>query len=73
MILFLPALAGSKFPVKVSPMNDPLETVEMSDKQKAARKSRSKAIAFILVALVLIFYIVTVAKFDPNLLANRPI
>lgn len=54
-------------------MNDPLDTVELSEKQKAARKSRSKALAWILAALVIMFYIVTITKFGPSLMANRPI
>jgi len=54
-------------------MNDPLDTIELSEKQKAARKSRSKALAWILAALVIMFYIVTVTKFGPALMANRPI
>lgn len=52
---------------------DPLDTVELSEKQKAARKSRSIALAWILAALVIIFYIVTITKFGPGLMANRPI
>ena len=54
-------------------MNDPLDTIELSEKQKAARKSRSKALAWILAALVIMFYIVTITKFGPALMANRPI
>lgn len=54
-------------------MNDPLETIELSKKQKAARKSRSVALAWILAALVILFYIVTITKFGPALMANRPI
>ena len=54
-------------------MNDPLETLELNEKQKAARKSRSKALAWILAALVIMFYIVTITKFGPALMANRPI
>lgn len=54
-------------------MNDQLDTIELSEKQKAARKSRSKALAWILAALVIMFYIVTITKFGPALMANRPI
>ena len=54
-------------------MNDHVETVELTEKQKAARKSRSMALAFILAALVILFYIVTITKFGPSILANRPI
>ncbi len=37
------------------------------------RRSRSVAIALSLIFLVLIFYIVTLAKLDTNILNNKPI
>ncbi|MFK7903258.1 MAG: hypothetical protein AB8B49_10510 [Nitratireductor sp.] len=50
-----------------------LEEIELTEKQKKARSSRNKAIAFILAALVLVFYLATVFKFGPNLITNRPL
>jgi uncharacterized membrane protein SirB2 len=45
----------------------PLETVELTEKQKKARRNRSVAIGLALIALVVIFYVATVAKFGPAL------
>jgi hypothetical protein len=47
------------------------ETVELSEKQRKARRSRSVAIAIGLALLVVIFYVATIAKFGPSIL-NRP-
>ncbi|MCB1425389.1 MAG: hypothetical protein R3D65_03335 [Zhengella sp.] len=38
------------------------DRVELTEKQKKARRSRSLAIAFALAALVVIFYVVTFIK-----------
>lgn len=40
-----------------------MELVNLNERQKKARRSRSMAIGFGLAALVIIFYIVTVIKF----------
>ena len=42
-----------------------------SDAQKKAQRNRSVAIALALAALVVLFYIATIAKFGPALL-DRP-
>ncbi len=44
------------------------ELVTLTDKQKKARRNRSVAIGFALVALVVIFYVATLAKFGPGIL-----
>ena len=46
------------------------EFVSLTDAQKKARRSRSVALALALAALVVIFYVTTLAKFGPALL-NR--
>jgi archaellum biogenesis protein FlaJ (TadC family) len=48
------------------------DKVELTDKQRKARRSRSIAIAIGLAILVVIFYVATIAKFGPAIL-NRPI
>jgi hypothetical protein len=40
----------------------------LTDSQKKARRSRSIAIGFGLVALVVIFYVATIIKFNPEIL-----
>lgn len=50
---------------------DKLETVDLTEQQKKARRLRSVAIGLALVALVIIFYVATLAKFGPAVL-NRP-
>lgn len=47
------------------------QPVTLTEKQKKARRSRSLAIAIALGALVVIFYIATIAKFGPAIL-DRP-
>ncbi len=49
-------------------MTEKPELVTLTDAQKKARRSRSIAIALALVALVVIFYIATIAKFGPGIL-----
>ncbi|MGD9915218.1 MAG: hypothetical protein AB7S80_14140 [Rhizobiaceae bacterium] len=44
------------------------ELVTLTDAQKKARRSRSIAIALALIALVIIFYVATIAKFGPGIL-----
>jgi hypothetical protein len=44
------------------------DRLTLSEVQKKARRSRSIAIAISLAALVVIFYIATIAKFGPALL-----
>ncbi|MBT1155439.1 hypothetical protein J1C56_07520 [Aminobacter anthyllidis] len=46
--------------------NDDLVT--LTDKQKKARRSRNVAIGLALAALVIIFYLATIAKFGPAIL-----
>jgi|APFEC2959095171_1045051.scaffolds.fasta_scaffold00016_251 hypothetical protein len=47
-----------------------LETVTLTQKQKKAQRSRSIAIGFGLAALVVIFYVATLAKSIPGLLGG---
>lgn len=51
--------------------NKPVATVELTEKQRKARRNRSVAIAIGLAALVVIFYLVTLAK-GPGMM-NRPL
>jgi uncharacterized membrane protein SirB2 len=51
---------------------DEHDRVTMSETQKRARRSRNIAIGLALAALVIIFYIATIAKFGPALL-DRPL
>lgn len=48
-----------------------IERVSLSEKQAKTRKSRNIAIAACLVAFVGIFYVATVVKFGPEIMANR--
>ena len=50
---------------------DELETVDLTERQKKARRWRSIAIGLALAALVVIFYVATLAKVGPAVL-NRP-
>jgi hypothetical protein len=52
-------------------MDDRPEPVELTEEQKRSRRSRSIAIALILGALVVLFYVVTLVK-GPAVL-NRPL
>jgi hypothetical protein len=47
------------------------ELVTLTEAQKKARRSRSIAIGLALAAMVVIFYIATIAKFGPAIL-DRP-
>ena len=42
--------------------------IELTDAQKKARRARNAAIAFLLLALVVVFYLVTIFKFGPAVL-----
>lgn len=48
-------------------VEDKLETVTLTDRQKKAQRSRSIAIGVALAVLVVIFYIATIVKFGHNL------
>ncbi|WP_269932135.1 hypothetical protein [Aminobacter sp. HY435] len=48
------------------------DLVTLTDKQKKARRSRNIAIGLALAALVIIFYVATIAKFGPAIL-DRPL
>lgn len=48
------------------------DLVTLTEKQKKARRSRNIAIGLALAALVVIFYIATIAKFGPAIL-DRPL
>ncbi|MEX0957595.1 MAG: hypothetical protein WDZ83_20575 [Rhizobiaceae bacterium] len=44
------------------------EFIDLTDRQKKARRSRSIALALALGALVVIFYVTTLVKFGPSIL-----
>jgi hypothetical protein len=46
--------------------------IEPTEEQRRRRRSRSMALGFVLAALVLLFYVVTIAKLGPNVF-NRPL
>ncbi|BAV51706.1 hypothetical protein MesoLj113a_57770 [Mesorhizobium sp. 113-1-2] len=48
-------------------VEEKLETVTLTDRQKKAQRSRSVAIGVALAVLVVIFYIATIIKFGHNL------
>ena len=52
-------------------MDNKLEPVELTEEQKRSRRSRSIAIALVLGALVVLFYVITLVK-GPAVL-NRPL
>ena len=52
-------------------MDDKPEPVELTEEQKRSRRSRSIAIALVLGALVVLFYVITLVK-GPAVL-NRPL
>ena len=49
-------------------MNEEEQGIRLTDAQKKARRSRSIAIALVLVALVVLFYVVTIVKLGPGVL-----
>ena len=48
------------------------DRIRMTEAQKKARRSRSIAIGLALAALVILFYVITLAKFGPGIL-DRPL
>ncbi|MEM8540053.1 MAG: hypothetical protein AAGF25_03780 [Pseudomonadota bacterium] len=52
-------------------MGERIEQVALSEKQQKTRKSRNIAIALCLAAFVGVFYVATVVKFGPEIMANR--
>ncbi len=50
---------------------DTIEQVSLSEKQQKTRRSRNIGIALCLAAFVGIFYVATVVKFGPEIMANR--
>jgi hypothetical protein len=52
-------------------MDDKRKSIELTEEQKRSRRARSIAIALILGALVILFYVVTLVK-GPAVL-NRPL
>lgn len=53
-------------------MDDKLELVTLTERQKKARRNRSIAIGVALGVLVIIFYVATIVKFGPAVL-DRPL
>ena len=49
-------------------MQQDLEMIALTARQKKAQKSRSLAIGLALAAMVVIFYLATIAKFGPAIL-----
>jgi uncharacterized membrane protein affecting hemolysin expression len=48
-----------------------IERIELSEKQKKARRNRSIAIGIVLALLVVLFYAVTIIKIGPEIM-NKP-
>lgn len=48
-----------------------MDRIELTEKQKKARRNRSIALGLALAALVVLFYVVTVVKVGPGIL-DRP-
>ena len=51
-------------------MSDDMEFVKTTEKQEKARRARSVAIGVICFALVILFYLMTFAKFSPGIFTN---
>lgn len=47
--------------------------VRLTPEQKRRQRARSIAIAVVLVALVVLFYVVTIVKMGPGAITNRPL
>lgn len=45
-----------------------IERVDLTDQQKRTRRRRSIALALVLAALVVLFYVATIVKFGPAIL-----
>lgn len=52
--------------------DDDEKGIELTERQRKARRSRSIALGLVLAAVVIIFYLVTVVKIGPEIF-NRPI
>lgn len=48
-----------------------MDRIDLTEKQRKARRSRSVALGLALAALVVLFYIVTIVKIGPGIL-DRP-
>jgi cell division septal protein FtsQ len=57
--------------VKDITMSD--DGVRLTPEQKKRQRARSIAIAVVLVALVVLFYVVTIVKMGPGIITNRPL
>lgn len=49
-----------------------IERIELTEKQKKARRNRSIAIGVVLAVLVVLFYVVTIVKIGPEIM-NKPL
>ncbi|MCX5497442.1 hypothetical protein OSH11_22275 [Kaistia dalseonensis] len=47
--------------------------IRLTEVQKRRRRARSIAIGLALGALVVLFYVVTIVKMGPGVIANRPL
>jgi len=47
--------------------------VRLTPEQKKRQRARSIAIAAVLAALVVLFYVVTIVKMGPGVITNRPL
>ncbi len=63
---------GSSGRFSVDSMNKPLPARRLSPEEQKRRRKRSLALALSLGALVLLFYVVTIAKLGPGVL-QRPL
>lgn len=45
-----------------------MEHIELTEKQRKARRSRSVALGIVLAVLVVLFYVVTIIKIGPGIL-----
>jgi high-affinity K+ transport system ATPase subunit B len=48
-----------------------MDSIELTEQQKKARRSRSVALAIVLAVLAVLFYVVTIIKVGPGIF-NRP-
>jgi hypothetical protein len=63
--------SGSSARFSGDPMTDPSPRARLSPEEQKRRRKRSLALALALGALVLLFYVVTIAKLGPGVL-QRP-
>ncbi len=47
--------------------------ISLSAEEQKRRRSRSLALGLVLVGLVLLFYVVTIAKLGPGVVTSRPL